>query len=214
MRLRLLGKLKAKKRGLSWQSQLRFLLYLTRNNSSLYEKDFEGPPHESAKYGVFFLTRLWEDKDSPDGLTKFSQARIELAKVLKTEFGSRFHGGVVRNHISERYCSKDLLYSKVSRREFTRTLRESDIAVCTLGIGKSTPWKLGEAIAAAKCIVSESLFFELPMPLEEGVHLRTFRTTEDCLQACEQLFRDPRSMKRMKEQVWGGTINGMLRQNG
>jgi hypothetical protein len=203
MRVQAVGKPKAGKQRLWWQHELRFLLYLLgRSNLSLYERDFEGSPNDSTKHGIFFLTRLFESNGSADGLTTFSRERIELVKALKKGFGRRFHGGIVKNRISERYCDKELLFPKVSRRQFTRILREADIAVCTLGVGKSTPWKLGEAIAAARCIVSEPLFFELPAPLEESIHIRTYRTIEDCLKMCEELIRDRKTMRQMKEQAW------------
>ena len=200
MRFRLLGRPKSKKHGFEWRHQLRFLLYMTKNDFSFYESDFEGHPHAPTKYRVFFISRLF---DLGKGLTDFSRERIELVKALKKEFGPRFHGGIVKNRLSERYCPRDLLYAKVSRRQFTKTLKESDIVVSTLGVGESNPWKLGEAIAGARCIVSEPLRFELPAPLEEGVHIRKFVTADDCLRTCEELIRNPESIRQMKENVWG-----------
>ncbi len=172
---------------------------MAKNDFSLYDSDFEGHPHSPTKYGVFFITRLF---DLGKGLTDFSRERIELVKALKKEFGPRFHGGILKNRLSERYCPRDLLYSKVSRRQFTKTLKESDIVVSTLGVGESNPWKLAEAIAGARCIVSEPLRFELPAPLEEGVHIRKFVTVDDCLRTCQELIRNPESIREMKENVW------------
>lgn len=200
MRLRLIGKPKTKKLALWWQHQLRFLFYLTRSNLSLYEKDFEGSPQEKTKYDVFFLTRLFEVKRGE--LSDFSRDRIQLVQELKNEFGENFFGGIVIDEISKRHCPRGLLVPKVSRREFVETLKRSDIAICTLGVGKSNPWKLGEAIAAARCVVSEPLYFGLPVPLEEGRHIRTFVTIQDCLRTCQELVRKPDLIKQMKGQVW------------
>ncbi len=199
MRSKLLRKPKSKNGIFSWHDQVRFMLYMYKNNVSLYEEDYEGTPGSPSKFSIFFVTRLFEFGGD---LTEFSRERIALVKALRKEFGTRFCGGIVKTPISERHCPKGLLQPKVSRREFTKTLRESDIAICTLGLGNSNPWKLGEAIAGARCIVSEPLFFELPVPLEEGIHLRTFISIDDCLQVCEELIRKPDTIRQMKEQVW------------
>jgi hypothetical protein len=198
LRLRLLGgpKTNRYKPWFSMQHQLRFLFYLGRNNLSLHEPDFMATPDWPTKYSIFFITRLFK---SGQGLTEFSWQRIELVKALKKEFGSRFHGGIVRTELAERHCPKELLFTKISRRQFTKTLKESDIAVCTLGVGQSNPWKLGEAMAAARCIVSEPLLFKLPTPLQEEINIKTFNTVDDCLAACEELVRNPRLIKQMKE---------------
>jgi len=182
------------------QHQLRFLFYLSKNNLSLHEADFMGPPDSHTRHDIFFVTRLFESPEKD--LTDFSRERIELVKALKKEFGSRYHGGIVRNQLSEYYCPKNILYSKISRRQFTTTLKESDIVISTLGVGESNPWKLGEAMASSRCIVSEPLRFELPVPLKEGKNIITFKTIDDCLIACEQLLGDPELVRHIKEDNW------------
>ncbi|MFQ5470378.1 MAG: glycosyltransferase [Gammaproteobacteria bacterium] len=196
VRLKNLGKLNLKKHKFVFQHQLRFLFYLFKNNLSLHEDDFMGTPGGLTKNRIFFITRLFSRGND---LTEFSYNRIELLKKLKKEFGDSFLGGVVRNSLSEKYCPRDLLCEKVSRREYTTMLRESDIAICTLGVGESNPWKLGEAVAGARCIVTEPLRFKLPNDLEEGVHVKTFVTNDECVQACAELLEQPELVRQMKE---------------
>lgn len=196
MRLRLLGESHSKVHKLSIQHQLRFLFFTYKNNLSLHETDFIGNPDSPTKHKVFFITRLFI---SDKGLSEFSAQRIELVRALKKEFGSRFYGGIVRTQSTEKYCPRDLLLPKVSRRKFTSLLKESDIAINTLGVGQSNPWKLGESIAAARCIVSEPLLFDLPEPLQENVNLKTFNSIDECLSACNELMNSPEQIRWIKE---------------
>ncbi|MBK8161632.1 MAG: hypothetical protein IPK65_00320 [Gammaproteobacteria bacterium] len=199
MRLRLLGGARSRKHKISMQHQLRFLFYVRKNNLSLHESDFIARPDSPTSHGIFFITRLFI---SSKGLTDFSRQRIDLVKALKKEFGANFYGGIVRNQMTERFCPKDLLISKVSRRQFTHLLKSSDIAINTLGVGQSNPWKLGEALAAARCIVTEPLVFGIPQPLREDVNIKSFSSIDDCLTACEDLLSTPGKIRWMKESNW------------
>lgn len=202
IKLKNVGNSTAPKKPEWWQHQLRFLMYMVKNNLSLYESDFEGTPGDSAEHDIFFLTRLFEAPGNKQELTNFSSERIELVRALKDQYGHRFHGGIVATNLAKKHCPKDLLYQKISRRDFTQKLRKSNIVISTLGVLRSTPWKLGEAIAAASCIVSEPLFFELPVPLENNIHLREFSSNEQCLVACDDLLSHPGKIREMKENVW------------
>lgn len=196
MRLRLLGGARSRKHKLSMQHQLRFLFYARKNNLSLHEQDFMAPPDAPTVNRVFFITRLFI---SSSGLTEFSRQRIELVRALKNEFGRHFYGGIVRNQMTEKFCPKDLLIPKVSRRQFSRLLKGSDIAINTLGVGQSNPWKLGEALAASRCIVSEPLVFQLPEPLREDENIKSFESIDTCLSACDGLLGNPGQVRWMKE---------------
>ncbi len=199
LRFRAARKPEQKRHTIKFQHQLRFLFYLVKNNLSLNEQDFVGHPGGPVKNSIFFLTRMFE---SDGELTKFSEDRIKLVTELKKEFGSRFYGGIVKDSIALRFCPKNLLCSKITRRQFTRTLKESDIAICTLGVGLSNPWKLGEAMAASRCIVSEPLRYELPEPLVNGENMETFVSVDDCLSACDELLHDPKKILHIKNNNW------------
>lgn len=196
MRLRLRGGARSRKHKISVQHQLRFLFYTRKNNLSLHEQDFMAAPDAPTVNKIFFITRLFV---SANGLTEFSRQRIELVRSLKKEFGRYFYGGIVRNRMTERFCPKDLLISKVSRRQFSRLLKGSDIAINTLGVGQSNPWKLGEALAASRCIVSEPLVFKLPQPLLENENIKSFDSIDSCLSACDELLSNPEQVRWMKE---------------
>lgn len=199
MRLKFLGGSRTRKHKLSMQQQLRFLFFVWKNNLSLNEDDFIASPDYPSRHKIFFITRLFV---SSKGLTDFSRQRIELVRALKKEFGANFYGGIVRTQGTERFCPKDLLIPKVSRRQFTRLLMSADIAINTLGVGQSNPWKLGEALAASRCIVSEPLFFDLPEPLEEGINVKSFASIEECLSTCGDLLRDSEQIRWIKQNNW------------
>jgi hypothetical protein len=64
------------------------------------------------------------------------------------------------------------------------------VSVVTTGIHQSVPGKLGESLAAGRCIVTEPLAYELPVQLEEGRHYLVFRNPEECVAQCRRLLDD------------------------
>lgn len=204
LRLRL-GLLKSKQsQRFLFQHQLRFLFFLANNDLSLNEADFINSPDSPTRHDIFFVTRMF---GTQQGLTEFSQRRIELMQALRKTFGPRFHGGIVRTRLSERFCPKELLRPKMSRRKFAETLGASNVVVSTLGVGGSNPWKLGEFIAAARCIVSEPLVFELPIPLEERKHICSFTSTDHCLETCDALLSNDSLVNDMKHHAESYFLN-------
>tara|TARA_Y100000294_G_C8536975_1_gene329506 strand:+ start:75 stop:1163 length:1089 start_codon:yes stop_codon:yes gene_type:complete len=191
-----------KRHSIRAQHQLRFLFYIFRNNLSLNEEDFLCSPYNSTKYGVFFLTRMYEYRGGREVFRERDRIygeRIKLVSTLMREFGSRFFGGIVDSDISRKYCPKDLLCKKLSRREFVSTLKNSDISINTLGAGMSNPWKLGESMAAARCIVSEPLEYKLPVDLKDGENFKLFRSIDDCVSSCQDLLSKPSLVAEIKQ---------------
>ena len=192
------------------QHQLRFLLFLAKNNLSLNESDFVRLPDASTHHEVFFVTRMF---GTSKGLTEFSEQRIKLVLALQRTFGERFHGGIVRTSLSERFCPREVLRPKMSRRDFAATLGASNIAISTLGVGRSNPWKLGEFIAASRCIVTEPLVFELPVRLEENTHVCSFNSIEECLETCDHLLTKTSHAEEMRHNIHAYFLNHVSASN-
>lgn len=194
IRLSQRSRLTLKLSSINFQHQARFLLYLLKSNLSLFEDDFTEDREIEPSDTVFFVTRLF---GTDDKLTPFSLERVELVRRLKEHFADRFFGGIIDNKLSRKHCSRELLLKKLSRREFIRAQKNAQIVVSTLGVGDSTPWKLGEALAGGRCIVSEPLRFALPVELVDDQDFKTFSSIDECLQVCEALMADRERSTRL-----------------
>jgi len=209
--LRLRGGIKSKNsQSFLLQHQLRFLLFLANNNLSLNESDFLKTPDTPTRHGIFFVTRVF---GTSKGLTEFSRRRIELMQALRKNFGQRFEGGIVRTRLSQEFCPRELLRPKISRRDFSETFGASEIVISTLGVGESNPWKLGEFMAAASCIVSEPLVFELPVPLEERKHICSFASIDQCLEICDELLSKRSLVRDIKHHTQAYFSNNVRASN-
>lgn len=202
MRVRSIGKGREIS-GAAWRlHHLRFMLAALPNNTSISEREFRWRPDAPSAAGVFFITRLHKSRVDCQEMEHLTTQRVELVARLRQAFGRRFVGGVVRDALSEKRCPKSLLITKVSRREFIAMLRNTDIFVSTLGVGQSTPWKLGEALASSRCVLTEPLHFDLPQPLVEDIHLRVFRGVEDCVEKASALLEKPEFVGEIKRSAW------------
>ena len=54
-------------------------------------------------------------------------------------------------------------------------------------------------MAGSRCIVSEPLTFEMPVPLIEGMHHLVFRTPKECVRACEERLGDAGMASTMRQ---------------
>jgi hypothetical protein len=202
LRLKTLGKSGRTTRA-AWRTHhLRFLLSGIPNNISIFEDSFRWQPDAPSQPRVFFVTRLHASQQDGKEIEYLSRQRVELVRTLKSELGSRFVGGIVKDKLSRRRCPKELLFDKVSRRTFVRMLRGSDILISTLGIGKSTPWKFAEGMAASRCILSEPLFFDVPDTFQIGTHYHEYRSVEDCVEKSYSLLENPDCIRATKYAVW------------
>jgi hypothetical protein len=55
--------------------------------------------------------------------------------------------------------------------------------------------------------VTEPLKYRLPVPLEEGKNYLSFRTPEECVEACERLLGDPQFARQMRDENYRYYLN-------
>jgi hypothetical protein len=117
---------------------------------------------------ILFLTRLWNPDDvKSDQLKaereKMNLHRINFIKSCRSEFGSNFLGGLVRDKFSLKH-SKDLIMPNklTDKSSFLNAVKSSNICITTTGLHDSIGWKFGEFIANSKAIISEPLAYQLP----------------------------------------------------
>lgn len=162
--------------------------------------EFESSPATPLRPVVFFQTRAWTIRTSDEDLHAVNEERAALIRALKQHFGDRFIGGLAPSPIvHERYpdCITD---QGTDRRSFIGHATKSLVRVYSRGLHHSIATKLPEYMAAAKCIVSEPIRNQLPVPPEKDTHYLEFRSPEECVEACQRLFDDPAFAQHMREE--------------
>jgi len=142
---------------------------------------------------ILFLTRTWSSTKiglSLSQLDEINNFRASTIRALRKAFGSAVGAGFADNDYARKHYPDCIASQPTDKESYTALLDSCIIAVQTVGLYGSTGWKLGEYLAAGKCIVSEPINDLLPAQLEEDKHLLTFTTPEQCVTACHRLTED------------------------
>lgn len=164
-------------------------------------EDFEVRPEEPSDQKVLFQTRVWDPRRYKKR-EKINKIRADTVRALKSAFGKRFVGGLVPTPFAkERYA--DCLSTHSYRHDhFINLIRTCLVAVTSTGLHDSIGWKIPEYLAASRCIVTEPLKFELPISLEEKKHFLSYRTPQECVQACQVILNQPELAQEMRRSNW------------
>ena len=153
---------------------------------------------------ALFVTRVFpvdgKDRRAAEDRLNLNASRVEIVRTLKRSLGRFFVGGIMDSLFARRYCPDCLAVFPTDRTSYLRQLDRSLIAVTSEGLHRSNGWKLPEYIAAAKCIVTEPLAYELPEPLVRGKNLLSFHTPAECVTACETLLDHPDLAQEMRHE--------------
>lgn len=148
-----------------------------------------------ADSAVLFMTRLWSPNSSPgshaSSLSQLNRTRIELVRTLRERLGSRFIGGVHPDEYSQAECPDCVTDLGANKSSYLQLMRSQLVAVTSAGLHRSIGWKLGEYVAASRCIVSEPMTAMLPGAFVAGRHYLQYRTPAECADACERILNDP-----------------------
>jgi hypothetical protein len=143
---------------------------------------------------ILFMTRLWDYTARRDDVNEqrkhINKTRIEAIKALKNEFGSAFYGGIFPNKMSEKY--PDLILSRFDTQKcnYIKRLRSSSICIATTGLHNSIGWKMAEYVAASKCIISESLQYNVAGNFIKGVNYLEYTDVETLISSVHKLLDD------------------------
>ena len=167
---------------------------------------FEGKANRTeGQPKILFLTRLWEQEaDLPPEVneerTLINEMRIRMVKTLRERYGDAFVGGVNDTPLS-REIAPDLIMPAeyTERKNYVKLLHSCDICIGSMGLFESIGWKTGEYVAAAKAIVNERFHYTVTGEYREGEHYLPFETAEECLEAVDQLVKDPEKLYAMKK---------------
>jgi hypothetical protein len=160
-------------------------------------KAFEYGAAEQCDETILFQARLWAPEEAP-GDSEVNIRRVALLRALRREFGERVVGGLVPTpYACEAY--PDLLTNLPCRQPaYIRAAKQPLVGIYFRGLFDSIAFKLGEYLAASKCIVSEPIRNRLPVPMENGRHMLVFTSNEQCLSECERLLSSPRLAQELR----------------
>lgn len=170
--------------------------YARFENSLPFMDAFEVAPDVPAEQLIFYRTRVYGPKDAPvtnrsGRLDEINNLRVGTIRALRNQFGDRFVGGLRPSPYARETYPDCLFPDDPGLRGHLELSKTCLINVNTAGLHDSTSWKMPEYMAGSRCIVSEPLVYEVPVPLVERTHYLAFQTPEECVRACQELLDDP-----------------------
>ncbi len=167
-----------------------------------------GPPTRTREPQVLFMAGLWDPALVPDAAPEkvaeyeaVNEMRAQCVRVLRREFGSRFHGGVQHSEFARR-CFPDVLLGRGadgSKRAFLERVRRSPICVTTTGLHGSNGWKLVEYVGLSRAIVSEPLRYAVAGDFAAGRNYLQFTTPDQCGEQVARLMAQHDEREAMME---------------
>ena len=192
---------------LSARQLARMALDLTLNRNAddggyqLDSKQLEVSPDAATLPQVLLQTRLFKSAGRPDvdQVEAFNEYRINVTRLLKSHFGSRFVGGIFPDDQAKKRCPDILTQLSTERPDYLRLVRDSRVVVFTRGLADSIGWRLPELLASSKAVVAEPLSYELPEPLVDGKHIAFFSSAEQCVERAEALLNDEPACRALRQ---------------
>ena len=151
---------------------------------------------------VTFLVRAWDPQSMnphlADNLREVTSERARLIRRLRSELGPRFVGGFVPSDYVARTFEDCIADVPTRRPDFLEQVTRGGVAISTVGVAGSNPWKLAEYAALGSAIISEPLQQRLPVPLVEDQNVVWFRTTDQCVEQCRRVLDDADLRQRLR----------------
>lgn len=137
--------------------------------------------------GVFFQPRAWDPAEGdPNDREMINEYRAELIRALRSEFGPGFTGGFVASEFARARYPELLFTGSSERSDYLARIRQSDIGIASIGLHRSTPFKIPEYLAAGRAVLSEPLYFQVG-PDPDGA-IGSFTSVSDCVEQVSTLL--------------------------
>lgn len=189
------------------------------SDRQFYPAAFAQPAKHETNGSVLFLTRTWFPLEEHDpacthaGLEKLlrempalatiwemDQNRAAVIRLLRREYGENAVAGFARSRFAEAFFSDLIAPQALTRRAaYLQTMRRAAVCLTTVGLHRSTGWKMGEYVAAAQAIVCEPLHDTMPGAFLPGQNYLTFRRVEEALRQTELLLQSRAAAQTMRE---------------
>ncbi len=161
-----------------------------------YKKFEDIPSLKNNQYEAILLTNLYDPKaDEVENEEKevereqINQFRIECVKALRKTYPNQVLAGIKSSEYSEKVAKEYILPKEVTSKDhFLALMKETNICICTKGLHNSNGWRLAEAIASAKCIVTEPLYNEVTGNFKKEQNYYEFHTVEELVEIVGDLI--------------------------
>ena len=158
--------------------------------------DFHEYSNKELSDKIFYQKRLFPNENDIDTKQVHIQ-RATIIRLLKKEFPKNFVGGLKNDLMSLEFYADCISDIEGSQHVFLEAMRKCGICIYTKGLVNSPGWTLPEFLSQGKCIVSERLKVELPVPLENNIHLIFFDSNEHLIQICRDLITNKSEINRL-----------------
>lgn len=160
---------------------------------------------------IFFTTRLWNPDGESDEIISsekirlerlfINETRIQLVRSLKNIYGNRFFGGISSTLYSKHICPDLIIDNNLYRRDnYIRNLKKKfDICIGSSGLHHSIGGKIGEYVAASKCIVAEKFTYLATSEFQENKNYLSYTTVDECLDIISNLLGNHQLIKDIEE---------------
>lgn len=158
---------------------------LPRRAPPLYSAYESGP---GGAEQVLFQVRAWEPEmgQSPQDRRDVNESRAAVIRGLAGALGARFVGGFLPTPYAREIYPDLISDLPTDRNSYLGLVRSCAVAVSTIGLHGSNPWKLVEYLAASRAIVTEPLRYAVPESLDGTVAV--FDGFQQCVDRCVELL--------------------------
>ena len=150
---------------------------------------------EADQNKVILQTRCFPGVD--DHTQQLHKDRNDLITALKKGLGAQFIGGFVPDANSRKLFPDNLTNLPTDPAGYLKLVKSASIGIYVRGLQFAPAFKMGEYLSQGKCIVSEPLTAELPVPLENGKNIMFFKDPQDCVTICQELIANPGKQKQL-----------------
>ncbi len=184
-----------------------FAKFLFGISKSISVKSFEtkskslNNPHK-----ILFFARLWKPEDNLDNrgfeeCKQINMMRISIIRKLKEKYPQSFIGGLEDTSYT-RETAPDLIVNKkfTKKKNYLKTMKNSDICIASMGLHKSIGWKNAEYVAAGRAIVCEQLYYDVPGDFSDGKNYLSFKNADECIEKVSILYENPKEILKMQNE--------------
>lgn len=150
---------------------------------------YESDPSGDAK--LFLQVTAWPPRPGRNDEDRYrvTHQRADLIRGLKATFGDRFVGGFTPSDYVARNFPSLMSTLPTDQTTYLRLLKANRIAISTVGLHESNPFKLVEYLAASRAVVADRLRHRVAEPVSDVIE--SFDSIEECVNVCARLLDCP-----------------------
>lgn len=170
-----------------------------------YKKFEDSPDLKYGNYEAILLTNLYdpkaeevENKQKENERESINRFRIECIEALRKAYPNKVLAGLKDSEYAQKVAKEYILPKAITNKDnFISLMKSTNICICTKGLHNSNGWRLAEAIASSKAILTEPLYNEVTGKFEKNKNYYEFRTTEELVEKVGELINNKQKILNM-----------------